>query len=112
MNVAREKRVRVCRLKQWEDKRLGDFDVKLTDWIGFLQDKLATVPAEYRDQVRCELAVDGPGYDGEYTSTLHIYYDRPETAEETAARELIEQHNRADEVRRLETQLERLKAEK
>jgi hypothetical protein len=39
------------------------------------------VPAEYRDQVRCEFAVDGPGYEDEFTSTLHIYYDRPETAE-------------------------------
>jgi hypothetical protein len=35
------------------------------------------VPAEYRDQVRCEFAVDGPGYEDEFTSTLHIYYDRP-----------------------------------
>jgi hypothetical protein len=53
--------------------------------IGWLTDKLQEVPPEYADTAKFEIESVG-GYEGEHHSEIELYYHRPETDEEMAAR--------------------------
>jgi len=57
----------------------------IPDMIAFLQQKLAEVPAEFRDHI-----VFNVDYDAEAGAFLQAYYRRPETDEERIAREQAE----------------------
>lgn len=76
-------------------------DDKLVSVIDWLTKKLAKIPAEHRDAARLEISSVG-GYEGEHHAEATIYYDRPETDEEFAARkaEVAEYSARADAAER------------
>ncbi|WP_428491629.1 hypothetical protein [Rhodopila sp.] len=54
---------------------------KLGDVIMWFQEKLKSVPLEYREIAEVEFNTD------EYSTSIRITYERPETAEERAERE-------------------------
>lgn len=68
----------------------------LVDW---LNEQLEEIPAEYRDSARVEIESVG-GWEGEHHAEITITYERPETADEKAARH-VRERARADEEERL-----------
>lgn len=88
-----------------KDNEYGDD--KVVSVIEWLQDVLDDVPAEYRDSVRIEIDSVG-GYEGEHHTEVTIYYDRPETEEEHAARSAAEKRMRAEMEKRERAAFEEL----
>lgn len=78
------------------------------EFIAFFQEKLASIPEEFRSSAIIE--VDSiSGYEGSSYASINIYYYRPETEEEVKVRESKAQ-NKAELLRQRELkQLEELK---
>lgn len=73
--------------------------------IGWFQSMLAQVPAEYRDKAVVEIS--GHESYGDGYARIEMYFDRPETDEEMAARIEHEDRNRQTAMRSASLQLER-----
>jgi hypothetical protein len=58
---------------------------KLADAIQWFQGKLEVIPPEFRDSATCEIGSTS-GYEDSHYGHIEIWYERPETAEERAAR--------------------------
>lgn len=88
------------------------FDRPLMDVLSWFIKQLNEIPQEYRESARCEVdttsSEDGL-YDSYYTA-IEISYERPETDEELAARELKELEHRTDVETRERNALRVLKA--
>lgn len=83
----------------------SDISWTIPETIKWLQELLAKVPPEHHAASRFEISSDDNYGDGNITA-LNIYFDRPMTDEETAARKAEEQarremaaaRQRADEI--------------
>ena len=81
---------------------------KLIDVIAFLQEKLAEIPEQYRENAEIEIdTVDG--YEGLYHVEIIIYYSRPETDEEMNIRLNLENQRRKEIEQQELAQLKALK---
>lgn len=91
----------------------GDDDWPPEDPDGFMawwQAKLAAIPEDARGTARVEL--DGGSYDRDTFAKATIYYDRDETAEETAARLARERAENERRLARTRQELERLEVQR
>ncbi|WP_024898825.1 hypothetical protein [Brucella rhizosphaerae] len=62
----------------------SDIPILLVDAVQTLSEDLLSIPEEYRDNAQVDFE---PFYElGEYYSRISVTYERPETADETAAR--------------------------
>ena len=97
----------------YEQEAFSGFDIpeKATDFIEFWQSKLAMVPAEFIDSARIEFEAEE--YCESATVNVELYYVRPESDEEAAARvannETCEERIRVIKLRRYEALKQELK---
>lgn len=64
----------------------GDWPPEVAvDFLRWFQDKVQSIPPEYRDNAKVEIDATG-GYEGSYYATIEITYERSETDAEYAAR--------------------------
>ena len=78
------------------------------EFIAWFQEKLESIPQEFRGSAKIELD-SVSGYEGSSYASIEIYYYRPETEEEAKVRESKSQY-RAELLRQRELrQLEELK---
>jgi hypothetical protein len=82
------------------------FPVKLTESIAKLEDLLACVPAEYRDDAW--LNIDSAVSYDTSSARIEVAYTRPETAEETERRQETERRRKELETKWELRQLESL----
>ena len=71
----------------------------LAGWQEWLRERFDQVPPEYRESALLEIDSVG-GYEGAHHTEATLYYYRPETVAERAARHSLER-SRADEEERL-----------
>jgi hypothetical protein len=76
-----------------------------------LQGYVNTIPVDYRTKAQIEFRLEGGYYDDPGDPVYDIYYDRPETAEETSARRRKEYRDKAIQKERKRQQYEALKKE-
>lgn len=83
-------------------------DDSLLGAIEYLEGILEQVPAEHRDDCRMRIS-SVMGYESCHNATIEIYYDRPETENETAQRLKQEIADRARQEAQERAAYERLK---
>jgi hypothetical protein len=89
-----EKEVRIFRQERYDGEWLPE---KLSDAIAWLQEKLESVPTEYRDSAKIEIDSVSSWEDSHYAS-IEISYRRPPTEAEIADRKAKEAERAATEL--------------
>jgi len=107
MSTTDRREVRVTVYDGEEFSHGGDWPPgNLAEAIAWLQERLDSVPPEYRDVVKVDFDSVSDGYGG-HEAGIKIHYIRPETDEEMAARQARERRDaelrRQQEIQTLKT---------
>lgn len=95
-------RVPVCNVDQYTAEwPTINAPTPLADVIGWFNQQIESIPAGCRAMAYCEIK-SGSGYDDFHSASIGIYYLRPETADEIAAREMASAAQKAKRERQAE----------